>query len=197
MKAVRYLTRLTLLQLSVMAILGAILAAQLMIPLAAPTRVTHEQLAEQPVLPELPSIPEADLQPGQFIEISERPLFYSTRRPQEISTAMTATRRPDRTPEQDWILSGIIINGEDNVALFSAIGKKNFESLRRGMKLSDWTLDTITPDSVTFSNNGNEMEMPLIKPSAPRAEQAPRSRSSSLFTNQSQYGKVVRPLDNQ
>ncbi|MBN1005156.1 hypothetical protein [Amphritea pacifica] len=195
MNTVRYLTRLTLLQLGVMAILTAILSAQFMMPVAEPTQRSDEQLSEPSSLPELPSIAEPDLQIDQFLEISERPLFYSTRKPQEISTAMTAIRRPDRTPEQDWILTGIIINGEDNVALFSAIGKKNYESLRSGMKLSDWTLDEITPDSVTFSNDGRKIEMPLIKPTAP--SQAGRSRSSSLFMNQSQYGKVVRPLDNQ
>ncbi|WP_299203900.1 hypothetical protein [uncultured Amphritea sp.] len=197
MKAVRYLTRLTLLQLGVMTILTAILVAQLTIQIAEPTRFADEQLTKPPALPELPSIPESDLEIDQFIEISERPLFYSTRRPQEISTAMTATRRPDRTPEQDWILTGIILNGEHNSALFNAIGKKEHETLKNGMKLSGWTLDVISPDSVTFSNDGREIEMQLIKPSAPGSSRPQRSRSSSLFMNQSQYGKVVRPLDNQ
>ncbi|BBB26774.1 hypothetical protein [Amphritea japonica] len=198
MKNVRYLTRLTLIQLTVMALLITILLVQLLIPASNPESAAMSEQSTLSLLPELPSLQEAQQQIEQFDEISERPLFYSTRKPQEISTAMTATRRPDRTPEQDWILTGIILNGDENMALFSAIGKKNHESLKNGMKLSGWTLDEITPDSVMFSNDGREIEMQLIKPSAPASKRSQRStKSSSLFINRSQYGKVVRPLDNQ
>ncbi|MBQ0757774.1 MAG: hypothetical protein KBT66_05650 [Amphritea sp.] len=198
MNALHYLTRLTMLQLVVMALLIIVLLIQLMIPTSGPKTLATGLLTDQSSLPELQSLPDSELKIEQFEEISERPLFYSTRKPQEISTAMTATRRPNRTPEQDWVLTGIILNGEDNRALFNAIGKKNHESLKNGMKLSGWTLDEITPDSVTFSNNGREINMQLIKPSAPNSRRTQSSkRSSSLFINQSQYGKVVRPLDNQ
>lgn len=198
MNALHYLTRLTMLQLAVMALLIIVLLIQLMLPTSEPKTLATGLLTDQSSLPELQSLPESELHIEQFEEISERPLFYSTRKPQEISTAMTATRRPNRTPEQDWVLTGIILNGEDNRALFNAIGKKNHESLKNGMKLSGWTLDEITPDSVTFSNNGREINMQLIKPSAPNSRRTQSSkRSSSLFINQSQYGKVVRPLDNQ
>lgn len=198
MNRLRYLTRLTMLQLAVMALLIIVLLIQLLIPAPEPKTLSTSQLTDQPPLTELQSLPESELEIEQFDEISERPLFYSTRKPQEISTAMTATQKPNRTPEQDWVLTGIILNGEDNKALFNAIGKKNHESLKNGMKLSGWTLDEITPDSVTFSNNGREINMQLIKPSAPSSRRTKNNkRSSSLFINKSQYGKVVRPLDNQ
>jgi type II secretory pathway component PulC len=187
-----------MLQLAVMALLIIVLLIQLLIPAPEPKTLSTSQLTDQPPLTELQSLPESELEIEQFDEISERPLFYSTRKPQEISTAMTATQKPNRTPEQDWVLTGIILNGEDNKALFNAIGKKNHESLKNGMKLSGWTLDEITPDSVTFSNNGREINMQLIKPSAPSSRRTKNNkRSSSLFINKSQYGKVVRPLDNQ
>lgn len=193
MKTVRYLTRLTYLQLALMFLLVLILGTQLLSPIAEPELLPAGKIADKASLPALPILSEAEPEIEQFEEISERPLFYSTRKPQEISTPMTATHRPKRSPQQDWTLTGIILNGKDNIALFSAIGKKQNESLRNGMKLGDWTLDRINPESVRFTKEGNEIEMQLIKPRTSRAQNS--GRSSSLFINQSQYGKVVRPME--
>ena len=193
MKTVGYLTPLTYLQLALMAILLLVLIDQAFLPATEPEPLPVNQTITASQPSSLPALSDNEFEIEQFEEISERPLFYSTRRPQEISTAMTATRSPKRTPQQDWTLTGIILNGDKNIALFSAIRKKKNESLRHGMKLGDWTLDQINPESVRFTKEGRKIEMQLIKPSPSRAQNS--GRSSSLFINQSQYGKVVRPME--
>lgn len=193
MKTVGYLTPLTYLQLALMAALLLILLAQMLIPTTGPELLPVGQKIAASQLSTLPVLSDNEFEIEEFEEISERPLFYSTRKPQEISTSMTATRSPKRTPQQDWTLTGIVLNGDESIALFSAISKRKNESLRSGMKLGDWTLEQINPESVRFTKEGREIEMQLIKPSTSRVQNS--GRSSSLFINQSQYGKVVRPME--
>jgi len=194
MSYLHYLSRLTLLQLLLMAILVTILSFQLTQPdnrLPLQPSITEGKLVDRelPTL-KLPGIRELE----QYAAISDRPLFHSTRAPQDITTPLTASSKPSkRNPKQDWILTGIIINGSESLALFNAIGQKKSESLRNGMKLGDWELNEITPQSVKFIQDDQSIEMLLIQPTKATPKQS--TTSSSLFRSQSQYGKIVRPLE--
>lgn len=132
----RYLSRLTLVQLILMVSLILVLVSHFLLP---ESNKAHNPLATtgRPQIPEiqLPSLTQTELlQLQSFSEISERPLFHSSRAPVEVVTALTATQKPKRTPEQDWVLTGTVLNGSDKIALFRAIGKKDTSSLKNGME---------------------------------------------------------------
>ncbi len=191
-----YFSRLTLLQLAVMVSLCALLLAQLLLPAPAydgPADNAAPNPAGQTTLPQPRMMLSETHQLDDFNAISERPLFHSTRAPEEVVDAQTAAQTPERSPQQDWILTGTIINGDERIALFSKIGKRQTSSLRSGMQLGEWRLEAVNAEGVIFSKNGQQIEMPLIKESTP--QRRTRSTSSSLFKNQSQYNQVVRPME--
>ena len=92
---------------------------------------------------------------GQFVDMTERPLFFPDRRMPvpEVETAAPPLRLK---------LEGIAIAGGSRVAVLRNLNGNSLVQLAEGESHDDWTLDELTTNSARFSRNGKQAtELPL------------------------------------
>lgn len=103
----------------------------------------------------------------QFDEIIGRPLFDESRRPQEdenedpISESAAAMR-------EKWRLTGVVWEGDQQLALFSERQGEGRARLKVGMYLDGgWQLEEIMVDTVTLSDGAQSLRLDLWEPRLP------------------------------
>lgn len=98
---------------------------------------------------------------GQFSQMLERPLFSNTRRPPAVLDAPTESLDAQKLREV-WRLSGIVLENELQLAIFSQRQGDQRLQLEVGMILADqWRLQRIERDRVWLGNDGTEVELLL------------------------------------
>jgi len=97
----------------------------------------------------------------QFVDMMERPLFFSNRRmPQPaVEQEQAAPTRP-----LSLKLEGIAISGGSRVAVLRNLNGNGLLQLTEGDSHDGWTLDALTSTSATFSRNGEQGTELLLDP---------------------------------
>jgi len=111
---------------------------------------------EQPVLTEAVSQPPPL---SEFVEMTLRPLFSSSRRPPPASgedvTPDTQKISAGPVETKQFMVMGIIIAPNEKVALLRQQNSSNeILHVKEGQKISDWTVSEITPESVIMQQGG-------------------------------------------
>jgi hypothetical protein len=115
---------------------------------------------EAPSLP--PSEPAALLPLEAYNEISERPLFASTRRAATLVRA-TVTHAPSRVT-----LIGVAVSKEVRRAILEHGSPARREVVGEGAIVSGWTVESVSSDRVVVSQDGTRQEL-RIKDSPPQS----------------------------
>ncbi|MCC6075306.1 hypothetical protein ACFPTX_01645 [Pseudomonas sp. GCM10022188] len=113
-----------------------------------------------------PEAPMARPDFSQFNQMIERPLFSNTRRPAAVLDAPTESLDAQKLREV-WRLSGIVLENDQQMAIFSERQGELRLRLEVGMALADeWRLRRIERDRVWLGNDGTEVELLLREPQA-------------------------------
>ncbi|MGH1482976.1 MAG: hypothetical protein ACRBM6_30415 [Geminicoccales bacterium] len=94
--------------------------------------------------------------------IVERPLFSASRRPFSPAEGKPAARSEPEVETLDLTLTGILLAGEDKVALL-AHPKQGLLRLRQGQKVDGWRVDQINGDEVRLKRGGKVTLLSLRK----------------------------------
>jgi hypothetical protein len=113
------------------------------------------RLAERTHRP-LPPLPAAGDPPALVDEIGDRPMFLPSRKP----IAAPASAEAQLTPP-DVALVGIILDGQDKLAMLRTPSAPFANSYHLGATLQGWQLTEITPDKVVLTNGGSRDEIRL------------------------------------
>jgi len=135
-------------------LLGSILAWQLLAPSTTrevPTIAWHPSGLDV-ALGSVPSPPA-----NTFGRINERPIFNPTRKP--VTPTPKAGEAPARPP--DATLIGVIIDGQNRLALVRTSASPLEVSVTVGASLGPWTVTTIEPDHISLRAGTNETEIRL------------------------------------
>lgn len=94
----------------------------------------------------------------QFVEVWQRPLFMSDRKPVAVADGDDSASNIG-----DLELTGIIMTAGLRIALLHDKGKDVTVRVKEGSPLSDghWTLATLKPRSAVFDNGGDHRELTL------------------------------------
>lgn len=106
------------------------------------------------------AMPPAD----SYAEIETRPLFSNTRRPSAFAAA-TAQAHPN------FVLVGTILSHDERDALIKHGQPARVDHVTEGQAVDGWTVDSILPDRVIFTNAGARLEV-----KAKESDAAPASR---------------------
>jgi general secretion pathway protein N len=107
----------------------------------------------------LPSEP-AVLPPlQQYAAVVERPLFHPSRRPPAEASATPAVAADLR----QLTLTAVIITPEKRLAIFQDKSPAQNLRLTQGMRVGEWTLDEIKPDSVIFRRGAARQRLALYE----------------------------------
>ncbi len=188
--------------------LGAALAAELRYGLLPPLGFGEAGLTEPDVVPTLPSLTFSP-PPLQTLEVTvRRPLFTVTRRPPErkVQIEPEVAAAPVAAPPVSAlqvVLSAIIINAGERLALLSDPSSGLTTVLREGDGMLGWQLVQIAEQSVVFQREGQRLEIPLrqfapagrpVSPSAPRVVvKKPQSRATDSRQDRSERTESPEP----
>jgi len=146
----------------------SLLAAGLLAASALLGWTVYGELGAEPAAPPPPAEPPAAAQRGApaapftmppletFAEVTERPLFFPTRRPAPVQAATA-----DRVDAQSLVLVGVIIAESGSAAL---IARANLPGARRvavGEEIEGWILAEIGPDRVVLRSGTAQAELRL------------------------------------
>jgi hypothetical protein len=109
-----------------------------------------------------------------FSDVVARPLFSDTRRPSSVATAA-----PDAHPT--FVLVGTVLSSEARDALIRHGQPARVDHVAEGQTIDGWTVDSILPDRVVFTNAGARIE--VSAKDATTIANAPRRGSSSSTNN--------------
>ena len=153
--------------------LGWVLYHDLEASIPPPERIDQPALQ----LPPLPGEPDFALAPLQaFLEVVERPLFASNRRPPAQAAPVVAPERP-----LGLALSGTVLSDQSRFALVRPTEGGAIQRLKIGDRVSGWTLVAVEADRVTFRRQGDERQLILAfdqPPAVPRPAQRQRRRGN-------------------
>jgi hypothetical protein len=94
---------------------------------------------------------------NRFARINERPIFSPTRKP--VTPTPKAGEAPASPP--DATLIGVIIDGQNRLALVRTSASPLEVSVTVGASLGPWTVTTIEPDHIALRAGTNETEIRL------------------------------------
>ena len=101
-----------------------------------------------------------------------RPIFSQTRRPPVDD--VVAVIEPD--PTLDVSLRGVILSGEERIALIIPAGGTEIVRLKENEQFEGWTLIAVEPDQVVFRRDVEELTVELSFDQPVPVPQVPRSR---------------------
>lgn len=101
---------------------------------------------------------------AEFAEISERPLFVTTRRPLPITAAAPAAVQSvvAARPLQVIVL-GVIVSGEHKLALLRIDNATQSRVVAEGDEIEGWKVVSITAQNIVIRGNGAEREIAVQK----------------------------------
>ena len=155
--------------------LGWLLYHDLEASIPPPQRI--DQPAALLPVPPLPDEPDFALAPLQaYLEVLERPLFASNRRP-------PAQAEPIVTPEQPLglALSGTVVSDQGRFALVRSTEGGAIRRLKIGDQVSGWTLVAVEASRVTFRRQGDERQLTMAfdqPPIVPKPQPRQRRRTN-------------------
>jgi len=127
---------------------------------------------------------------GHFALIEERPLFSMTRLP-SAPESVAASSKPivDSKRLDRFLLTAVIITGEQKIALFRDSATGSVLRVREGDMLDRWRVDTVQPETVTVSNKSTTHQLILRRFQQPvvpvgRAKKSPDSPNTKRRTGQ-------------
>lgn len=140
-----------------------------------------------------------------FAEISERPLFHTTRRPKPKSE--TAAPLDDSNVQEEWRLVGVIVREESPLALLAEQKSDKKVTLSVGMPLDrTWVLSEVGTDYVLLEGNNNEARLELWQPrdrtpvarqtNEQRARQQQQNTEGSAANARAQREQRAQPTQN-
>lgn len=116
----------------------------------------------------------------QFDSMLERPLFSTTRRPENDEDDSDTLSESAAEMREKWRLSGVVWENEQQLALFSERQGEGRLRIRTGMYLDgNWQLQDITEDSVTLTDNGQRLRLELWEPREPSTRPLPEQEESA------------------
>lgn len=158
MKKAISLSRPTQLLIAANFAMALVVSAQLLFP--AQMRIANAETASdsQATLPDFGDTTIAAPPISQFVDMTERPLFYADRRmPEPPAEAAAAPPAPLRLK-----LEGIAIAGGSRVAVLRNLSNNGLVQLAEGESHEGWTLDSLSSVAATFSRDGEQRtELPL------------------------------------
>jgi len=150
---------------------------RIVILLIATMLLSGEVLSETEIHPslQLPDYPPLEA----FSEISERPLFVSTRRPKAEPSVVSSSNASEL--KKTWRLVGVILKAEEPLAMFSEQAGAKRLKLSIGMELDrQWVVHEVGTDYAVVESNGDEARFELWKPRERTAPASVRDRTSTL-----------------
>jgi len=109
--------------------------------------------------------------PQSYAAVSERPLFSPSRRPP------TAAATPAAASEISALsLTGIIISGDERIALVASGEPATVSRLKEGQTLGGWTVRSIQQDRVVLERDATQQELKLTEKARPAPPGAPSPR---------------------
>ena len=95
--------------------------------------------------------------------ISDRPLFYPTRRKMEAEVEPQAPAPQPQAVSMQGVLTlnGVSITANEKTALLWHQTQRRFYKKKAGESLENWEIAEITPDSVVLKANGQNLELKL------------------------------------
>jgi len=154
----------TLLCLSVLMLTHGVAAQEEAAPDSAAPAQTEAEGApgEAPTAPsdalQLPSFPPR----SDFDEMLQRPLFYSSRRPQSDDSGEGGSAQELR---DTWKLAGVIVVGTEVRALLQERNGDKRVTLGSGMPLdANWVIDEINMDTVIMGSGDEQVTLELLEP---------------------------------
>ncbi|WP_319781383.1 hypothetical protein [Oceanisphaera sp. IT1-181] len=121
-----------------------------------------------------------------FQAITQRPLFEESRRPLQRDETPTATGTTAQALRAAWRLTGVVWEGEQQLALFSERQGEGRRRLKTGLYLDrGWQLEEIQAEAVILSDGSQQLVLELREPRPQGTEpEASRSNTGSLPTDQ-------------
>jgi hypothetical protein len=110
-----------------------------------------------------------------FNEVAARPLFSDTRRPSAFAAA-TADARPT------FVLVGTVLSSQARDALIRHGQPAQVDHVAEGQTIDGWTVGSILPDRVIFTNAGARLEV-TAKDATTIANAPPRRGRTSSSSN--------------
>jgi len=103
----------------------------------------------------------------QFEEINQRPLFNESRRP-EVNKDDAHSSKSSTSIRKKWRLTGVVWEGDQQLALFGERQGEEHMRLKAGMYLSgNWQLEAINIDSVHLGDGIQTLRLDLWEPRQP------------------------------
>lgn len=103
---------------------------------------------------------------ADFQQMIDRPLFSTNRKP--VADAEAPVSDISATEQQlrdNWRLTGIVLEPERQLALFSQRNGEQHQQLEIGMLLDgQWRIERIAPDRVVLQEGERKAEFPLFDP---------------------------------
>lgn len=167
-KAARFLTShlLTLAQAAVLCILAVFLWLVINYDYEAtlPLNIDREAAAAKPL--DYSAIPRSIVsiqRYSDYQEISDRPLFYPTRRKKEAEVEPQAPAPQPQVVSMQGVLTlnGVSITAKEKTALLWHQTKRRFYKKKTGEILENWEIAEIKPDRVVLKANGQNLELKL------------------------------------
>jgi hypothetical protein len=153
------LSRPTQLLIAANLLLGLVVAAELLLPAQPGTANAATATDDSASLPEFGDTTVAAPPISQFVDMLERPLFYTDRRMPEPEVQEAPP--PPPTPLR-LKLEGIAIAGGARVAVLRNLSSNGLVQLAEGDSHEGWTLDALSSTKATFSRDGGQStELPL------------------------------------
>ncbi len=143
--------------IAVVAVLGLLTVLWWTMPLRA---VLPQTTAYTPVSPPQFALAEA----GDYAALADRPLFRPTRRPRPRTPEEPVTApRPESTPARLFTLKATMSGEGAGVAALQDTRTSRIIRVRQGAKIEGWTLEQVSPASVTFERDGRRIPLRLKK----------------------------------
>ncbi|WP_417615056.1 hypothetical protein [Oceanisphaera sp.] len=121
----------------------------------------------------------------QFEEISQRPLFNDNRRPR-VTENNDDIGANAAALQKKWRLTGVVWEGEQQLALFGERQGEGRMRLKTGMYLSgDWQLEAIELDGVRLGDGIQSFRLTLWEPRQPPTRSV--SSKAQLLDNNTGY----------
>ncbi|MBY4678557.1 hypothetical protein [Marinobacterium arenosum] len=123
---------------------------------------------------------------SDFNEMMERPLFSSNRRPAPAETTDTTASTSAQELKEQWQLTGVVLVGDNQMALFAERSGEKRLVLKIGMPLDDhWHLSEIKPHHVLMLNRDEEeARLDLREPRQPPKEAERKQRQRAKDENE-------------